>query len=64
MDTMKGDTQVSRMMPHSDESELAVIGSMILSRDAIEQASEIITAKDFYNKHYAYMFQALVDMMD
>ncbi len=64
MDTMTGDTQVSRMMPHSDESELAVIGSMILSRDAIEQASEIITAKDFYNKHYAYMFQALVDMMD
>ncbi len=64
MDTMTGDTQVSRMMPHSDESELAVIGSMILSRDAIEQASEIITAKDFYNKHYAYMFQALVDMVD
>lgn len=53
---------VSRAMPRSDESELAVIGSMILNKDAVEQASEIITEDDFYNKQYAHMFRAMVDM--
>ena len=63
MDEMNEST-VSRAMPRSDESELAVIGSMILNTDAVQQASEIITARDFYNKQYAYMFQAMLDMVN
>ena len=63
MDEMTGEA-VSRAMPRSDESELAVIGSMILNIDAVQQAAEIITADDFYNKQYAYMFQAMLDMVN
>ncbi|HAQ51499.1 MAG TPA: replicative DNA helicase, partial [Lachnospiraceae bacterium] len=49
-------------MPRSDESELAVIGSMLLNKEAVTQASEIITKEDFYNKHYAIMFETMLDM--
>lgn len=54
--------QPNRAMPRSDESELAVIGSMILNSEAILQAQEIIAAEDFYNKQYAVMYSAMVDM--
>jgi hypothetical protein len=49
-------------MPRSDESELAVIGSMLLNVDAVTQASEILNKDDFYNKHYGIMFETLVKM--
>ena len=37
--------------PHSIEAEQSVIGSMIMDRDAIVVASELISGEDFYNKH-------------
>ena len=42
-------------MPHNLEAELAVIGSMIMYRDAIVTASEVITGEDFYNKHITFI---------
>ncbi len=56
------DNQINRSMPRSDESELAVIGSMLLNIDAVTQASEILNKDDFYNKHYGIMFETLVKM--
>ncbi len=56
------ENQINRSMPRSDESELAVIGSMLLNKEAVTQASEIITKEDFYNKHYAIMFETMLDM--
>lgn len=61
MDDVK-ENQINRSMPRSDESELAVIGSMLLNKEAITQASEIITENDFYNKHYAIMFKTMLEM--
>ena len=40
---------LKRVMPHSIEAEQSVIGSMILDREAIVVASEIIQEDDFYN---------------
>ena len=56
------DNTVNRAMPRSEESEMAVVGCMMLRADAILQASEILTKSDFYNKQYACMFQAMLDM--
>ena len=56
------DNQINRSMPRSDESELAVIGSMLLNIDAVTQASEVLSKSDFYNKHYGIMFETLVQM--
>ena len=41
---------IKRILPHSIEAEQSVIGSMILDRDAILVASEILTSDDFYQK--------------
>ena len=39
---------LKRVLPHSIEAEQSVIGSMIMDREAIVVASEIITGEDFY----------------
>ena len=43
---------IKRILPHSTEAEQSVIGSMIMSRDAIVEASEILTGADFYQQQY------------
>ena len=39
-----------------------MIGSMILDRDAILVASEILTSDDFYQKQYGIIFDAMVEL--
>ena len=41
---------LKRILPHSIEAEQSVIGSMIMDREAIVVASEIIVGEDFYSK--------------
>ncbi len=53
---------LKRVLPHSDEAEQSVIGSMIMDRDAIVVASEIITGDDFYNKMYGVLFETMVEL--
>lgn len=55
---------LKRVMPHNIEAEQSVIGSMILDREAIVVASEIISEDDFYNKQYGVIFQAMVELND
>ena len=51
-----------RIMPHSTEAEQSVIGSMIMDKDAIITASEIITKDDFYEKQYGEVFDAMLEL--
>ena len=44
---------MKRILPHSIEAEQSVIGSMILDRDAILIASEILTSEDFCRRRSA-----------
>lgn len=37
------DALIKRVLPHSIEAEQSVIGSMLMDRDAIIKASEIVT---------------------
>ena len=53
---------IKRILPHSMEAEQSVIGSMILDRDAILVASEILTSDDFYQKQYGIIFDAMVEL--
>ena len=51
---------IKRILPHSIEAEQSVIGSMLLDRDAILVASEILTSNDFYQNQYGIIFDAMV----
>ena len=63
MPTME-ETVLKRILPHSVEAEQSVIGSMIMDREAIVVASEIITGEDFYNKQYGILFETMVELND
>ncbi len=53
---------IKRILPHSIEAEQSVIGSMILDRDAILIASEILTSEDFYQNQYGVIFSSMVEL--
>jgi len=55
---------IKRILPHSIEAEQSVIGSMIMDREAIVVASEMIIGEDFYNKQYGILFETMVELND
>ena len=55
---------IKRVLPHSIEAEQSVIGSMMIDKDAIMAASELITGEDFYNKQYGIVFETMVELHD
>ena len=55
---------LKRILPHSMEAEQSVIGSMIMDREAIIVASEIVLGDDFYNKQYGVVFDTMVELND
>ena len=55
---------LKRILPHSIEAEQSVIGSMIMDREAIVVASEIVLGDDFYNKQYGILFDTMVELND
>lgn len=55
---------MKRVLPHSSEAEQSVIGSMLMDKEAIIAASEIVTADDFYQRQYGVMFEAMVELFN
>lgn len=55
---------LKRVLPHSIEAEQSVIGAMLMDREAIISASEIIMAQDFYQHQYGIMFEAMVELFN
>ena len=53
---------IRRILPHSIEAEQSVIGSMLMDRDAILVASEILTSDDFYQNQYGIIFDSMVEL--
>lgn len=51
-----------RIPPQDLAAEEAVLGSMLLSKDAIGDISEIIKGKDFYSPKHEQIFNAIVDL--
>lgn len=56
------ETLIRRILPHSIEAEQSVIGSMLMDRDAILVASEILTSDDFYQNQYGIIFDSMVEL--
>ena len=49
-----------RVLPNNKQAEQAVIGSMLMDRDAIVQAADILNKDDFYNVAYGLLFDAML----
>ena len=55
---------IKRVMPNSIEAEQAVIGAMLMDKDAILDASEIIAGRDFYQTSYGIVFDTIVELFN
>lgn len=55
---------LKRILPNSLEAEQSVIGSMLMDREAIVVASELISGDDFYNKQYGVLFETMRELND
>jgi replicative DNA helicase len=58
MDTLQ------RVPPQNIEAEQSVLGSMLLEKEAILSASEILKGEDFYKESHKKIFEVIIDLYD
>ncbi|MEE3437864.1 MAG: replicative DNA helicase [Lachnospiraceae bacterium] len=55
---------VRRIPPHSLEAEKSVIGSMLMGKEAVMTAVEILDKEDFYERSYGLIFDAMRELAE
>jgi replicative DNA helicase len=53
---------IKRIQPHNEEAEKSVLGAMLMDRDAIVEAEDMLVKGDFYQKQYGILFEAMVEL--
>lgn len=53
-------TNIGRIPPHNIEAEQSVLGAMIIDKEAINTAIEIIRPEDFYKEAHREIFEAIL----
>ena len=56
--------QAQRIPPHSLEAEQSVLGSMLLDKEAVAAASEVLQGEDFYSDAHKEIYEAILDIYD
>ncbi|WP_456298334.1 replicative DNA helicase [Alkaliphilus hydrothermalis] len=56
--------QFNKVPPHSIEAEQSVLGSMLLDREAILVALEVLNTEDFYKKAHQEIFEAVYTLFN
>ncbi len=60
-----GDTAlIQRVPPHSMEAEQSVLGSMLLDKEAVAAASEVLKGEDFYAENHQEIFETMLEIYD
>ena len=55
---------IKRVLPNSLEAEQSVVGAMLMDKDAIMTAAEIVSREDFYQTAYGILFEAMVELFN
>ena len=53
---------IRRVMPNSLEAEQSVIGAMIMDKEAVMVAAELLVREDFYHQQYGIVFEAITEL--
>ncbi|HIW20790.1 MAG TPA: replicative DNA helicase [Candidatus Dorea intestinavium] len=56
------DALIKRVLPHSPEAEQSVLGAMLMDKDAIAAAADIISGEDFYQQAYSIIFDTMTEL--
>lgn len=51
-----------RIPPQDSEAERSVLGAMLLSRDAIDAATETLSGRDFYQPNHELIYDCIVEL--
>jgi replicative DNA helicase len=54
--------EVGRVPPHNLQAEESLLGAMLLSKEAIAIASEVLTSDDFYKPAHGHIFEAVTSL--
>ena len=49
-----------RVIPHDDEAEAGVLGSILIDKEAILKVADLVTPEDFYRESHAAIFDAML----
>jgi replicative DNA helicase len=55
---------VERLPPQNVEAEQAVLGSLLIDREAIVRVAPFLRAEDFYRESHAQIYQTIVDLFE
>jgi replicative DNA helicase len=55
---------LERVPPQSMPAEQATLGAMLLERDAIERASEMLVPEDFYREAHRVIFRGMLELFE
>ncbi len=58
------DTSVEQLPPHNVDAEEAVLGSILLDREAISLTAAFLEARDFYRDRNGLVYQTMLDLYD
>ena len=50
--------------PHSEKAEKAVLGCMLLNKDAVSKATQILTKESFYDNNNQIIFESIIELSD
>ena len=54
--------ELGKIPPNDVEAEQAVLGSMLLDRDAVSSALEVLKPDDFYREENKLIFDAILNL--
>ena len=54
--------ELGKIQPNDLEAEQAVLGSMLLDKDAVIDAVEVLKAEDFYREEHKLIFTAMINL--
>jgi replicative DNA helicase len=51
-----------KIPPHSDEAEMALLGSIMISPESIHEVSDIIRAQTFYSEKHSIVYETMTEL--
>ena len=61
-DGTSGATLFDRIPPHDVDAEMAVLGGMLMSKDAIGEVSQVLETEDFYLPQHQTIYDAILTL--
>jgi replicative DNA helicase len=63
-DIQTSSNMINRIPPQDNEAEQAILGSLLLDKDAIIKIADKVVAEDFYEDRHSIIFRTIVDLYE